>query len=83
MKFICEFYDLKKRKAPVQIPVTLTADDVAELERIYDRQKECIARNLPVITDADMVAMAMALHHAYRLAPAGFQHVNGGVHRAH
>lgn len=76
MRFICEF---GKGAPALEIPVTLTAADLAELDGIRVRLK----RGLAPPTDLDLVVMAMALRHAYSVAPRGYQHVNGGVHRAH
>jgi hypothetical protein len=81
MNFICEFADPDDVAATMmEIPVRLTADDLAELDRICERQKERDEQNLPRDTDVNIVPLAMALRIAYQLAPEGYTHLQDGVH---
>jgi hypothetical protein len=81
VKFICKFADVENiAVTTMEIPVELTAEDFAELDGIRERQKERDKQNLPPDTDLDVVAMAMALRHAYKVAPDGYSHLAGGVH---
>jgi hypothetical protein len=81
MKFNCEFAHPDDIAATTMIiPITLTADDMADLARLREREKQRDARGLPRDTDLETVQLAMALRHAYKLAPDEFQHIRGGVH---
>jgi hypothetical protein len=81
MKFICEFaHPDKIARTTMEIPVELTADDMAELDRLRERQKQRDKQKLPRNTDLDVVVLAMALRHAYKVAPADYVHLRDGVH---
>jgi hypothetical protein len=71
MKFECRFAheDLDRRHEEIVIAVELTADEC--------RAVRAMVRDGDV--HAPIKAAGMALRHAYRLAPEGFQHIRNGT----
>jgi hypothetical protein len=71
MRFECRFApeDEARRAEEIVIDVTLSADEV--------RTVRAMVRDGDV--HAPIKAAGMALRHAYRLAPEGFQHVRNGT----
>ena len=85
MEFLCEFGDPNNPAATIDIPVELTADDMAELDMIRERQKQRDKQKLPRNTDLDVVVLAMALRHAYKIIQSlpgyeHYRHMRDGVH---
>jgi hypothetical protein len=67
LQFLCEFGDPNNPAATIDIPVDLTADDLAELKMLKEREKFRDWCGLPHDTDLALVPQAMALRHAYKI----------------
>jgi hypothetical protein len=69
VKFECDFSDPDDRSQQVTIPVELTADEVKAIRALR-------RDNDPHLW---VKIQSYALRAAYRLAPEGFQHIQGGI----
>jgi hypothetical protein len=69
MRFECDFVDPDDRRQQVTIPVELTPGECRAIRALRREGDEHLWVKI----------QSFALRHAYRQAPEGFQHIQGGV----
>jgi hypothetical protein len=69
MKFECDFADPHDRSQQITVAIELTPDEVRVLRMLHRERAP----------QAELTAHAMVLKHGYQQAPAGYQHVQGGI----
>jgi hypothetical protein len=66
---LCAFTDPDDRSQEVTIEVALTADEIKAIRVLRSEADPHLWTKI----------QAYALRHAYRMAPEGFQHIQGGI----
>jgi hypothetical protein len=69
VRFSCRFADPDKRDDEITIDVTLTENECRAIRSMVREGDEHV----------ETKAKAMALRHAYKIVPEGFQHIAGSV----
>jgi hypothetical protein len=69
VRFTCKFAHPDWRSEEIEIPVELSADDIKAIRVLRSEADPHLATKI----------QAFALRAAYRQAPEGFQHIQGGI----